>query len=177
MMGRTSVLVAMVLAGSTGLTAPAWPQDVTAPCRLCAPGDAVVASKPAVPVRLDVETSLDFDKLIQLGSGDGSFELAPDGSQSVGGSVAAIGARAMVGEVVIRGEPGRLVRIDLPSRVELFGLAGGTIRLESIKSNLPPMPRLDGNGRLSFRFGGVLRVSGDVDGLFRGEIPIDVDYL
>ena len=83
----------------------------------------------------------------------------------------------MVGEVVIRGEPGRLVRVDLPDRIELFGRACGTIRLESIKSNLPQMPRLDGNGRLSFRFGGVLRVSGDVDGEFRGEIPIDVDYL
>jgi hypothetical protein len=83
----------------------------------------------------------------------------------------------MVGEVVIRGEPGRLVRIELPTHVELHGFAGGTVRLESIKSNLPSMPRLDGNGRLSFRFGGVLRVSGDVDGEFRGEIPIDVDYL
>lgn len=176
-MGQTSALFAMVLAGAMTPTAPAWPQDVTAPCRLCAPGEAAIESKPAVPVRLDVETSLDFDKLIQLGTGDGSVELAPDGSRSISGSIAAIGARAMVGEVVIRGEPGRLVRVDLPDRIELFGRAGGTIRLESIKSNLPQMPRLDGNGRLSFRFGGVLKVSGDVDGEFRGEIPIDVDYL
>lgn len=167
----------MVLAGAMGLAAPAWPQDVTAPCRLCAPGEAAIAAKPAVPVRLDIQTRLDFDKLIQLGSGDGSVELGLDGSRNVSGSVAAIGARAMVGEVVIRGEPGRLVRIGLPDRVILFGLAGGTIRLESIRSNLPPMPKLDGNGRLSFRFGGILRVSGDVDGEFRGEIPIDVDYL
>lgn len=177
MMGRISALVAIALTGAIGLAMPAWPQDVTAPCRLCAPGDVAVASKPAVPVQLDVQTSLDFDKLIQLGSGDGSVELGPDGSRSVSGSVAAIGARAMVGEVVIRGEPGRLVRIELPTHVELYGLAGGTIRLESIKSSLPSMPRLDGNGRLTFRFGGVLRVSGDVDGEFRGEIPIDVDYL
>ena len=39
------------------------------------------------------------------------------------------------------------------------------------------MPRLDGDGRLSFRFGGVLQVSGDLDGEFRGDVPIDVDYL
>lgn len=176
-MGRTLVLVALVLTGAIGLAAPALPQDVTAPCRLCTPEETAIADKPAVPVRLDVETRLDFDKLILISTGDGSAELGPDGSRNVSGSVAAIGARAMVGEVVIRGEPGRLVRIQLPDRVELFGLAGGNIRLESIRSNLPPMPRLDDNGRISFRFGGTLRVSGDVDGEFRGEVPIDVDYL
>ena len=176
-MGRTLVLVALVLTGAIGLAAPAWPQDVTAPCRLCTPKESDVADKPVVPVRLDVEARLDFDKLILVSTGDGTAELSPEGARNVSGSVAAMGARAMVGEVVIRGEPGRLVRIQLPDRVELFGLAGGTIRLESIRSDLPPMPRLDGNGRIGFRFGGILRVSGDVDGEFRGEVPIDVDYL
>jgi hypothetical protein len=83
----------------------------------------------------------------------------------------------MVGEVTIRGEPGRMVRVTLPERIELFGLAGGSIRLESIRSDLSPMPRLDGEGRLSFRFGGILRVSGDLDGEFRGDVPIDVEYF
>ena len=177
MIGRNSVLAALALTGALGIAAPAWPQDVTAPCRLCTPEEKAIADKPAVPVRLDVETRLDFDKLILVSTGDGSAELGPDGSRHVSGSVAAIGPRAMVGEVVIRGEPGRLVRIQLPDRVDLFGLAGGTIRLESIRSSLPPMPRLDGNGRIGFRFGGILRVTGDVDGEFRGEVPIDVDYL
>ncbi len=176
-MGRILALVALVLTGAIGIAAPAWPQDVTAPCRLCGPEETALADKPAVPVRLDIETRLDFDKLILVSTGDGSAELGPDGSRTVSGSVTAIGARAMVGEVVIRGEPGRLVRVQLPNRIELLGLAGGTIRLESIRSDLPPMPRLDGNGRISFRFGGILRVSGDVDGEFRGEVPIDVDYL
>jgi hypothetical protein len=39
------------------------------------------------------------------------------------------------------------------------------------------MPRLDGNGRLSFRFGGIVAVSGDLDGEFRGDVAIDVDYF
>jgi len=30
---------------------------------------------------------------------------------------------------------------------------------------------------LSFRFGGILRVSGDLDGEFRGDVPIDVEYF
>jgi len=83
----------------------------------------------------------------------------------------------MVGEVVIRGEAGRMVRVTLPERIELFGLSGGSIRLESIESDLPPMPRLDGEGRLSFRFGGILRVTGEADGEFRGDVPIDVEYF
>lgn len=177
MTGRTSAFIALALTVASGLAAPALTQDVSAPCRLCDTSAPAIAEKPAAPVGLDVQTSLDFDRLILAGAGDGSAELGPDGSRNVSGSIAAIGARAMVGEVVIHGEPGRLIRVALPDRVEMFGLAGGTIRLESIRSNLPLMPRLDGNGRLSFRFGGILRVSGDIDGEFRGEVPIDVDYL
>ena len=162
-----------------GLAAPALPQDVTAPCRLCAPSAAVVEDKPAAPVSLDVEASLDFDRLILAGRGRRQRRTwRRTVSRSVTGSVTAISARAMVGEVVIRGEPGRSGprRSARPDRT-VTGFAGGTIRLESIRSDLPPMPRLDGNGRLSFRFGGVLRVSGDVDGEFRGDVPIDVEYF
>ena len=83
----------------------------------------------------------------------------------------------MVGEVVIRGEPGRYVRIELPRQIELHGFSGGTIRLESVRSDLPQMPRLDGNGRLRFRVGGVLQLTGDLSGDFRGDVPIEVDYL
>ena len=130
-----------------------------------------------MPVSLDVEASLDFDRLILAGAGEGSAELSPDGARAVTGSITAIGARAMVGEVVIKGEPGRIVRVALPDRIELYSFAGGAIQLESIRSDLPPMARLDGEGRLSFQFGGILRVSGDLDGEFRGDIPIDVEYF
>lgn len=172
MTGRFIVLVALAL-----IAAPALPQDAIAPCRLCNSQDGERAAKPKAPVSLDVETSLDFDRLILAGSGEGSAELSPDGSRSVSGSITAISARAMVGEVIIRGEAGRMVRVTLPERIELFGLSGGSIRLESIESDLPPMPRLDAEGRLSFRFGGVLRVTGEADGEFRGDVPIDVEYF
>lgn len=171
MTGRFVVLVALAL-----LAAPASSQDATAPCRLC-DSSASAEEKPAEPVSLDVEASLDFDRLILAGKGEGSAELSPDGGRSVSGSITAIGARAMVGEVTVRGEPGRIVRVSLPDSIELYGLAGGSIRLESIRSDLPSMPRLDGEGRLSFRFGGILRVSGDLDGEFRGDVPIDVEYF
>jgi hypothetical protein len=42
---------------------------------------------------------------------------------------------------------------------------------------LPAQPRLDSRGTLQFRFGGALHVDGSVDGDFRGDVPITVDYL
>lgn len=177
MTGRSLALFCLALVGALALGAPALPQDVTAPCRLCAPGDEASEAKPTDPVQLDVAAKLDFDRLILAGAGEGSAELGPDGARRVSGSVTAISARAMVGEVVIRGEPGRQVRVDLPNSIELFGFNGGTIRVESIRSDLPPNPRLDANGRLTFRFGGIVRISGDTDGEFRGDARINVEYF
>src|SRR5262245_7226076 len=177
MRGRFLAHIVLALSGAWGFAAPALPQDVTAPCSLCTPKPAAPNEKPAEPVKLDVEVNLDFDRLVLAGSGDGSAELGPDGVRNVSGSITAIGARAMVGEVVIRGEPNRFVRIELPRRIELQGFSGGVLRLESLRSDLPQMPRLDGNGRLKFRVGGVLHLTGDVSGEFRGDVTIDVDYL
>jgi len=177
MLGRYLALISLALAGAVGFAAPALPQDVIAPCRLCETVSTTTEDKPATPVTLNVETKLDFGQLILASSGEGSAQLGPDGARNVSGSVTALSARAMLGEVVIHGEPGRLVRIDLPNHIELFGRHGGSIRLDSIRSDLPSAPRLDDNGRLSFRFGGVVRVSGDVDGEFRGDVPIDVEYF
>ncbi|MFL6737971.1 MAG: DUF4402 domain-containing protein [Sphingomicrobium sp.] len=167
----------IALAGAMAFAAPALPQDVTAPCQLCSPDERLAEEKPAKPVTLDVEAKLDFDRLILAGAGDGSAELGADGSRRVSGSVTAISARAMVGEVAIRGEPGRQVRVDLPGSIELYGFNGGTIRVESIRSDLPAAPRLDSNGRLSFRFGGIVRLSGNSDGEFRGDARINVEYF
>lgn len=176
-MGRCIALARLALFAALGIAAPALPQVATAPCALCSPEAQPAEEKPAAPVTLEVEAKLDFDRLILAGAGMGSAELGPDGSRSVSGSVTAISARAMVGEVLIRGEPGREVRIDLPSTIELFGFYGGAIRVESIRSDLPPLPKLDSNGRLAFRFGGIVRISGDADGEFRGDAQINVEYF
>lgn len=177
MLGRCFALVALALTGAVGSAAPALSQDAAAPCRLCGPTATTIEDKPSKPISLDVQASLNFDRLILAGSGDGGAELAPDGSRIVSGSVASIGARAMAGEVLIRGEAGRYVRVTLPDTIELHGLSGGTIRLESIRTDLPATPRLDGDGTLRFRFGGVVKLIGDVDGEFRGDVPVDVEYF
>ena len=176
MLGRCPLL-AVLAVSAIGFATPALPQDVQAPCRLCDPGAYSIDDKPAAPISLAVEASLDFDRLILTSAGSGSAELGPDGTRIATGAVTAISARAMLGEVVIRGEPGRMVRVDLPRNIELWGFNGGTIHIDSIRSDLPAMPRLDSNGKLSFRLGGVIRVSGESDGQFRGDVRIDVDYL
>ena len=114
MSGSRPNLFCLALIGALASSAPASPQVLDAPCRLCSQEDDKVEDKPATPVSLDIETSLDFDRLILASQGIGSAELGPDGARIVSGSVASMGARAVVGEVVIRGEPGRALRILLP---------------------------------------------------------------
>ncbi len=171
------LLLVPVLALAAGMsTVPVMP--AAAQCRLCdapttgrdhGPGDG--------PVSLEIETSLDFDRLILLGAGEGTATLHPDGSRSVSGVVGAISGRAMVGSAIVRGEAGRAVRVELPRRIELYSSSGGRIAIEDIISDLPGTARLDSAGSLTFRFGGRLRISGDAEGDYRGDVPITVEYL
>ena len=174
-MSRTLLLTVLALAAGMS-TVPVRP--AAAQCRLC---DAPTTSRDEGPadaaVSLEIETSLDFDRLILLGAGDGTATLLPDGSTSVSGVVGAISGRAIVGSAVVRGEAGRTVRIELPRQIELYSLSGARITIEDIVSDLPSLARLDSAGSLSFRFGGRLRISGEADGDYRGEVPITVEYL
>lgn len=178
MTGQSFALpVAAALLCATGFAVPAPAQDLAAPCLLCSPSKVVAEEAPQTPVALEVATNLDFDRLILASTSPGSAELRPDGSRAAIGSVTAISPRATLGEVAIRGEPGRQVRIELPHSIELTGFNGGTIRLESIRTDAPPVTRLDSSGRLSLRFGGIVRVSGDTDGEFRGNVRVNVEYF
>ena len=147
-------------------------------CRLC---DRPTTAAPTLAdngrISLSVDATLDFDRLVLLGAGQGSATLLPNGERRSSGSVAAMSGRAMVGAVVIRGEAGRAVRVDLPLRIQLYTLGGGSISIEDIVSDLPDQPKLDSAGNLSFRFGGRLTVSGEAEGDYRGDVPITVEYL
>ena len=156
----------------------AMPVPAGAQCRLCeTPTTIRDEGGDDARVSLEIETGLDFDRLILLGTGEGTAILRPDGSRSVSGVVGDIGSRAMVGSAVVRGEAGRAVRVELPSRIELYSLSGGRITIEDIVTDLPANARLDAAGRLGFRFGGRLRISGDAEGDYRGDVPITVEYL
>ena len=83
----------------------------------------------------------------------------------------------MVGSVAVHGEPNRVVRVDLPPRIELYSVGGSKIEIDDIKTDLPGLPKLDSAGNLSFRFGGRLQVTGQAEGQYRGDVPITVEYL
>jgi hypothetical protein len=156
----------------------AMPVPAAAQCRLCdTPATSRSAENEDAPISLDIETKLDFDRLILLGQGEGLATLLPNGTRSVSGIISEMSGRAMVGSAVVRGEAGRTIRVDLPQRIDLYSLSGGRISLEDVVSDLSAAPKLDGSGSLYFRFGGRLRISGDADGEYRGDVPITVEYM
>ena len=155
------------------------PEAARAQCRLCSkPTTALQQADNGTPIQLSLQASLDFDRLVQLGAGNGTVTLSPGGDRSVGGTVTAISGRAMVGVVSVHGEPDRLVRVELPSRIDLYSLSGsGKIEVDDLATDAGTMPKLDGAGNLSFRFGGRIKISGDADGGYRGDVPITVEYM
>ena len=175
MVGR-SLLLRLSIAAAIPALASSVP--AAAQCRLCdAPTTARDEAASGQDIRLEIETSLSFDRLILYGAGAGTALIRPDGSTSAQGAVSDVGPRAMVGKAVVHGQPGRAVRVELPRRILLHSISGGQISFDDVVSDLPSMPRLDHSGTLSFRFGGRLRVTGDADGEYRGDLPITVEYL
>lgn len=175
MVGRTALVSFAIAAAAVGFAAP---RAAGAQCRLCdTPTTVREAPTMAGEVKLEVETSLNFDRLILAGVGEGTALLRPDGSKSISGSVADMSARAVVGTVTLTGQPGRAVRIDIPHRIELYSLSGGRITFDDVVSDLPSLPRLDAAGRLTVRLGGRLQIRGDAEGDYRGDLPITAEYL
>jgi hypothetical protein len=163
---------------ATGAIPAALPRAADAQCRLCdTPTTTHEESAGGDDIKIEIETHLSFDRLILAGPGEGAAVIRPDGSSVATGSVSNVGPRAIMGTVVVHGEPGRTIRVDMPRRVELFSLGGGRITFDEVVSDLPSLPRLDSAGNLTFRFGGRLRLSGDADGDYRGDLPITVEYL
>ena len=166
-----ALLLAAVVASVAG-SAPARAQ-----CRLCETPTTTLAHSPdGDGIVLEIQTSLDFDRLILAGQGRGAAVIRPDGSHSAEGALAAVSPRAMVGTATVHGDADRAVRVELPSRVDLYSVSGGHIGMDEIVSDLPSLPRLDSAGNLTFRFGGRVQISGDSDGDYRGDLPITVEY-
>lgn len=165
-----SSLAAVLLAGA--------PAAAPAQCRLCSiPTTQMDTDEDGGDIRLDVQATLDFDRLVLMGGGEGAAILSPNGERSSSGSIATVSARAMVGSVTVHGEPNRTLRVEMPGSIQLFSVSGGRISVDQLDTDLPGMPRLDSAGNLTFRFGGRLQISGDADGDYRGDVPITVEYL
>ena len=173
MRGARSLVV--ILAASAAAAALPW--AAKAQCRLCTtPTTSVVPSVSTDDVRLEIETNLDFDRLIVAGQGGGDATLRADGSTAATGSVD-MGPRARVATVVVHGEPNRALRIDIPRRIELYSLEGSRLTFDEVVTDATDLPKLDGAGNLTFHIGGRLRFMGDEDGDYRGDLPITVEYL
>jgi hypothetical protein len=169
---RTLALLLAVSAASAAGVSPARGQ-----CRLCEkPTTSLSQSQDGDGIQLEIETNLNFDRLILAGEGQGAAVIRPDGSTAAEGDLARVGPRAMVGSAVVHGQPGRVVRVELPPRIELYSLSGGRITVDNVASDLPALPRLDSAGNLTFRFGGRVTVTGDSEGDYRGDMPITVEY-
>jgi hypothetical protein len=82
----------------------------------------------------------------------------------------------MVGEVIIRGEPGRTVRVDLPG-ISNFGVstADRSHRFDPIRPAAARRGSIRTEAQLSALAGSF--ACGDADGQFRGDVRIDVDYF
>ena len=116
MSGFKSLCAALVVGA---LCLPGSP-PARAQCRLCdVPTTGLGADSEGAGVSLQIESSIDFDRLVLGGTGGGSALIRPDGGAASDGSVSGMSARAMVGSAVVKGEPGRAVQIELPQRIVL----------------------------------------------------------
>lgn len=164
----------MALVGAMLLPDAAAGQGV---CPLCDPQtESRRGEVPEQPLRIEVESALDFSRLALAGSvGDASIDPAT-GNRSTQGGLMGLGGMPFRGTVRLTGTPRRPIRVDLPRRVQLRSSSGGIVEVYDIATDLPPMPMLGADGRLSFSFGGRLVVKGSVSGTFRGQIPVTADY-
>ncbi len=170
---RRATFPLLVIAVAGGSASP-----VGAQCRLCGTPSTVAAQSPdSADVQLEIETSLNFDRLVLAQAGPGDATLRPDGSSSGTGSISGVGARATVATVNVHGEPNRAVRIDVPRRIDLFSLGGARLTFDQVVTDAADLPKLDSAGNLTFHIGGRLRFMGDEDGDYRGDLPITVEYL
>jgi len=166
-------LVLMLAAGAAA-GAISWP--ASAQCRLCdTPTTAAAQNATSDDVRLEIDTNLDFDRLIVGGQGGGDATIRPDGSSLATGSID-MGPRARVATVIVHGQPGRALRIDVPRRIDLYSLEGGRLTFDEVITDAPDLPKLDLAGNLTFHIGGRLRFMGGEDGDYRGDLPISVEY-
>lgn len=148
-------------------------------CRLCT--SAAENSKDevenSIPLRIEITTNLNFSRAALTGRGNGHISVSENnGEKRVSGQLIDLGGFAVAGSVLITGEPGREIYVELPNDIIMRSDRGGKIDIQSLRTDLPASPRLDLSGELRFSFGGNLVVNGDASGQFRGRIPITANY-
>lgn len=164
------------LAGSL-LLAGQMPAAAQSACRLCDDATPIVTeAQRGRPLQVDIDTAIDFDRMALIDYQGGQAEIDPETGQRRLTRLLDLGGLAMRGEVTIRGEPGRAVRVELPNEVVLHAPGGSRIELRDMESTLPAQPRIGSDGYLRFSFGGRIDVDGDDVGRFHGRVQVRAEY-
>jgi hypothetical protein len=147
-------------------------------CQLCQPkDDKTVNPASRRPLRIEIDSILDFSSIAIRTQGSGAIEIDPaTGSRRVSGSVIGLGGPALRGTVRVVGEPFARIEARFPATLELRSAGGATARITQIETTLPANPTLGSNGELSFSFGGKMTVSDASTGEFQGRFPISIEY-
>ena len=156
----------------------AYPLAAEPICLLCSvPVEAAKSSKAMRPLRVDIDTALDFSLAAHTNVGSGSIEIDPQtGERRVNGGLVALGGSSMRGVVSVVGEPFARLTVTIPNSIKLVSTRGDKAEVVDIKTSLSADPMIGGDGRLSFSFGGRLTVENGASGSFQGRIHINVEY-
>jgi hypothetical protein len=142
----------------------------------CAECFALPAGRETRPLRIEIESGLQFSRLALRGQADGEAEIDPQTGAKRVSNLIDLGGLSWQGRARITGEPLRPVRIVLPPRVVLQSPDGSEAVLTDFVTNLPQAVMLDQSGTLEFAFGARLSTQGAGGGNFRGRIRIEVEY-
>lgn len=134
-MARTA-FPAAIIAALALLPVPAPAQDG---CRLCYSSPGAVPGER--PLSIDIFADLSLGKLAMTGRGGGSVTVDPESSgKRTQGEMMDLGGTTISGRGLIRGEPLRDVRVDLPDRVPMSAPDGSEAELTGFTTNLPRPP-------------------------------------
>lgn len=130
------------------------------------------------PIAIEVQTDLDFGRVVILGTGAGTVILdLQSGQRYATGGLDDLGGMPVTGKVLVTGAPLSAISVTMPSSVTLTDPAGGSAEVRDFKTTLSPMPILDASGQLVFNFSGTLYSTGLRGGDLRGRFPIQALYL
>ncbi|WP_162249671.1 DUF4402 domain-containing protein [Altererythrobacter sp. Root672] len=170
-MSRPRLLFGAILALGCAVSAAAG-EDACATCL-----ELPRAERDEQPLRIEIESGLQFSRLALAGQEDGAAEIDPRTGAKRVVNMIDLGGISYQARATVRGQPLRPVRVELPARVLLRSPSGAEAELTHFVTDLPPVAMLDENGLLTFNFGARISSRAASGGDFRGRIEIHVDYF
>ncbi|MBO9518083.1 MAG: DUF4402 domain-containing protein [Porphyrobacter sp.] len=170
-MSRLRLLFGAMIA--LGCAVPAAAGDAL--CEACL--DPASRERPEQPLRIEIESGLQFSRLALAGQEDGAAEIDPRTGAKRVLNMIDLGGMSYQARATVRGQPLRPVRVELPARVLLRSPGGAEAELTNFVTDLPQVAMLDENGLLTFNFGARISSKSACGGDFRGRIEIHVDYF